>query len=73
MDPLIGEAQTALLALNLVVHHQHTFVLFEGDSFQVLEALNQLSSSTPDFLTPVVPPVKGSLINFFILLGFLFY
>lgn len=61
MDPLIGEAQAALLALNLVVHHQHTFVLFEGDSFQVIEALNQLSSN------------KGSLINFFMLLGFLFY
>ena len=39
MDPLIGEAQAALLALNLVVHHQHTFVLFEADSFQVIEAI----------------------------------
>lgn len=39
MDPLIGEAQAAILALNLVVHHQHTFVLFEGDSFQVIEAI----------------------------------
>lgn len=29
IGPLIGETQAALLALKLVVHHQHTFVLFK--------------------------------------------
>ena len=36
MDPLIGETKAILLALELELHHQHIFVLFEEYSFQVI-------------------------------------
>ena len=36
---LLRKVQAALLALKLSVHHHLSFVLFEGDSKTVIEAL----------------------------------
>ena len=41
-----------LLALKLAVHHQISFVMFEGDSKYVAESLHQPSTSNLDFLMP---------------------
>ena len=65
---LLRKVQAALLALKLSVHHHLSFVLFEGDSKTVIEALRRSSPQIFLFLLSLQfwLPIKK-------MLGLLFY
>lgn len=60
-DPLIKKVNATLLALKLVVHHNLSFLQFEGNSKPMINNLQSLSPIVLYILLEVMPIVSYSL------------